>query len=497
MEREHLSLSRVVGLTSLSNTSFLSSPDGNIFYAAGCVCVVYNPQTNKQVKFFTVTKAISSMHLSEDGRFLAIGERGHLPCVTVWDVKKQKQIRCYSGHEHGIGAVRFSPNGKYLVTIGFRHDKQMMLYEWDIDRLICVERMEKKVNAVSFHSSGDFFVTCGDRHLKWWYLVSSDTADGSAVSGLNGRPASILKAQEDCNFVDVACCRSNVGGGEICNVYCTTSSGMLCLVHEKRLMEKWVQLDSTSSYCLTLTSSFVIVGGTSGDAFVFNPVTLEFIATLPHPAPLSFPFPGENKTDLEFASCFGLCFIPTTTCVAAMYDDRSIFIWDISDILNPVKFKSFVFHKACIWDVVFIEQSARNDSLKALLADEPAPISTSGSEFDKRGTFPPGTFATCGADNTICLWNLDPKNQRQSKWKSPYSRDLLHCFQLDGNRMSDRDKDRLSFPDIELPDRQQVEYYYLVVSLSSTCIERLLQPYLLLLPGKLYRSCFSCSSQWQ
>ena len=469
MEPEHLSLNRVIGLTSLSNASFIASPDGCILYAAGCVCILYNPKTNKQVGFFTVTRAISCIHLSNDGKYLAIGERGHLPCVTVWEVKKQKQLRSYAGHEHGISSVQFSPNGKYLVSIGFKHDKQMMLHEWEIDRLVCIEKMENKVNALSFHASGDFFVTCGDRHLKWWYFVFNDSDDKTSVSGLNGRPASILKAQQDSNFIDVKCCPKDAGGGETSNIFCTTSSGMLCLIHEKRLMDKWVQLDSSASYCLTLTPSFVIVGGTSGDVFVFNPSSLEFITTLPRAAPLSSS-PGNSsssssKSDLNFAACYGITAIPLTTCVAVMYADRSIFIWDIADIHNPIKYKSFVFHKACIWDLVFIEQSAKNESVQDLITNDPDSHSSISSAQDNRHRLPSGTFATCGADNSICLWNLDPKMQRKSKWKSSYSRDLLHSFQLDEGCPSSSSMSETQGgggnsnpPDIELPDRQQVLY---------------------------------------
>jgi mitogen-activated protein kinase binding protein 1 len=480
MELEHLTLNRVIGLTSLSNSSFIASPDGNVLYAAGCVCILYNPQSNKQVGFFTVSRAISCMHLSGDGKYLAIGERGHLPCVTVWDVKKQTQIRSYTGHEHGISSVQFSPKGKYLVSIGFKHDKQMMLHEWDIDRLVCVEKMENKVNALSFHASGDFFVTCGDRHLKWWYLVCNDADDKASVTGLNGRPASILKAQQDSNFIDVVCCTNNTGGGETSNIFCTTSSGMLCLIHEKRLMDKWVQLDSSASYCLTLTPSFVIVGGTSGDIFVFNPSSLEFITTLPRAVPLSSP--GQNGAasnggGLEFAACYGITSIPTTTGVAAMYADRSIFIWDVADIHNPIKFKSFVFHKACIWDLVFIEQSAKNESVQDLIADEPDTNSLPTSAHESKSTLcnlPSGTFATCGADNSVCLWNIDPKMQRKSKWKSLYSRDLLHCFQLDGSSAGSRERETPDDapPDIELPDRQQVRLqinYYCNTYICCTC----------------------------
>lgn len=474
---EHLTLNRVIGLTSLSNASFISSPDGNILYAAGCVCVLYNPQTNKQIGYFTVARAVSCMYFSADGKYLAIGERGHLPCVTVWNVKTQQEVRSYTGHEHGISSVRFSPNGKYLVSIGFKHDGKMMLREWETDRLVCVEKMENKVNALCFHASGDFFVTCGDRHLKWWYFVCNDSYDKATVTGLNGRPASILKAQQDSNFVDVACCTKTTGDGDTSAIFCTTSSGMLCLIHEKRLMDKWVQLDSSASYCLALTPSFVIVGATSGDVFVFNPTSLEFVTTLPHSAPLGSSgkvIKGSGSESLEFAACYGITAIPRTTCVAALYADRSVFIWDIADIHNPIKFKSFVFHKACIWDLVFIEQTARNESVNGggALSDDPGSHSSSHAH-DSQPRLPPGTFATCGADNSVCLWNLDPKMQRKSKWRSTHSRDLLHCFHLDGSGHGGSDRECVDGgpPDIELPDKQQVRSSIVLLVVTEISVD--------------------------
>jgi len=454
---DSLTLTRVIGQTSLGNATFCSASPGYVAYAAGCVVVLYNPQTNKQLGFFRVSRAVSCLSFSHDGKFIAIGERGRQPCVSVWETSTFSQLISFTGHQHGVAHVMFSPNGLYLVSVGFKHDKQLLLWEWASERLICTHKIENKVNAISFHSSGNFFVTCGDRHLKWWYLITDNTPNSEhIVTGINGRPASILETQRNSNFVDVLCPTGQHDSALRSNVYCTTSTGLLCLVHESRLMDKWVQLDSPASFCLALTSSLLLVGCTNGRIYAFSPVSLEYIATLPLPGPLcngtsegSIQSPRSSGTSstskLQYPACYGLCAVPLTSYVAASYADRSIFIWDVSDVLNVARYRSFVFHRSCIWDLQFVEASSS------------LPTSVSSEDISDPLPLPQGTFITCGADNTVHVWNIDPKLQRKSKFRSSYSRDLLHSFYLDAGDVdiSASVDYSSSAPDTELPDRQQ------------------------------------------
>ena len=455
----NLKLSRVIGQTALSNSTIAATASGCVVYAAGCVATVYNPQSNKQVAFFNVSRAISSLCVSDDGRFVALGERGHQPCITVWECATQKQIACLTGHQHGIGSMKFSHDGHYLVSLGFQHDKQLILWHWQDCEMICTHKIENKVHAISFHPSGNFFVTCGDRHLKWWYFVKENGPSGSTpkVVGINGRPASILETQKDSVFVDIACAPPTADRALQSSIYTTTSTGMLCLVHESRLMDKWVQLDNAHSYCLCLTTSLLLVGSSNGKVFIFSPSSLEYLSTLPMPFPLSSSIDVTDFT--SYPACYGVCSIPSTSYVWCVYADRSMFFWDILDVLSPAKLRSLVFHRACIWDIQFIEATG----------------STTEAELPEADSLPlaQGTFATCGADNCIHFWNTDPKQQRKSKWKSRLSRDILHTLDLGtgsgalatgdgrtrgGNTAMPSDLST-AVPDVELPDRQQVRVH--------------------------------------
>jgi WD40 repeat protein len=149
-----------------------------------------------------------------------------------------------------------------------------------------------------------------------------------------------------------------------------------------------------------------MVGCADGVIRVFQAEKLYYQATLP--LPLSYL---NQETSDSYAACLALTTVSgthTAPCpkVASVYADHSMFVWDITDIQNVVKYRSFVYHRACIWDVQFIST-----------ADNPI--------------FGPGTFVTCSADNSIRVWNTDPKSQRMSRWRSMYSKEMLHAIEIE------------------------------------------------------------------
>jgi mitogen-activated protein kinase binding protein 1 len=216
-----LSLSRVLGLTvthgralasvaphALDDFTLSLSPHSprrsdTVYYAAGSVVVAFDQATNKQTGFFASTgKPVASLALSPNGRFLAIGERGHLPCILVYDLHQRERQTAtptaspvavavlQQSHKHGVGCLAFSPCGKYLVSVGFKHDKQLCLWDWAAERQLSTQRLTNKVYSLCFSTCGKFFVTAGEKHLKWWLVT--EVLDGEAV-GLEGKPASIVE----------------------------------------------------------------------------------------------------------------------------------------------------------------------------------------------------------------------------------------------------------------------------------------------------------------
>ena len=411
-----LKLEKVLGVTTLSNASTATGPNGvDTYYAAGSVVVCYNTEENRQTAFYKATKAVSCLTVSADGRYLAAGERGHAPNILVWDLASGEKVSTIPGsHKHGVGCLAFSRDSRYLVSAGFRHDRQLVVWDWEALKKVSVHKIGNKVNSVQFHSSGAYFVTCGDRHLKWWYLTYSDREQGLIVDVV-GKPASILENHKNAVFMDV-----KISVGHV--VYCTTSTGLLCTFNETRYMDKWVQLESPSSYALVLVEqsspssssssnnkdqSLILVGCAEGLIRAFSARSLHYLATLP------LPVPSVGYTD-RYPACLAMSamnILPSKTAATSVrssplqpqvgrqnhtltviYADHSLFTWNISDIHAVTRLRQFSYHSACVWDAHFITTPPDADPSDAL--------------------FPSGTFVTCSADNTIRLWNTDPKTQR-------------------------------------------------------------------------------------
>ena len=259
------------------------------------------------------------------------------------------------GHKHGIGCLTFSPDSNFIVSCGFKYDKQLLVWDWKNNRQrsdrnevvniiptitepICAGRLANKVHAIDYHESGKYFVTCGDRHLKFWNLEV--TSDGTYSVG--GKPGSITEALKDGIFMDVIC-----GTGPVSNtVFCTTSNGILCAFHESRLMDKWLQLESASSYALTLFSKgnapgLLVVGCADGIIRAFDPSSLTYLTTLPLPQALR-----PHEAELYYPACYGVRMVAGTTKapapkLCALYADRSMLVWDIHDVENVVQYRSF------------------------------------------------------------------------------------------------------------------------------------------------------------
>lgn len=172
--KSKLTLERVLGITSLTNASVATNPaKKEIAYAAGCIVVVYNLRRHRQMRYFRAGKAISCIAFSPDGKYLAVGERGHLPSINVWNVESGNLVTELKGHKYGVACVAFGHNGRLLVSVGFQYDHH--LYAWDflhkggsvVGKQVAYSKISQKVHSIGFSGSDqNYFVTVGDRHVK-------------------------------------------------------------------------------------------------------------------------------------------------------------------------------------------------------------------------------------------------------------------------------------------------------------------------------------------
>uniref|UniRef100_A0A8C7QLG5 MABP1/WDR62 first WD40 domain-containing protein n=1 Tax=Oncorhynchus mykiss TaxID=8022 RepID=A0A8C7QLG5_ONCMY len=290
-----VTLERVLGITASGNSGLACDPhSGLVAYPAGCVVVLLNPKKNRQHHILnTSRKTITALSFSSDGKYLVTGESGHLPAVRVWEVCEFRQVAELQEHKYGVSCVAFSPNSKYIVSVGYQHDMMVHVWAWKKNTIIAANKVSSKVTAVSFSEDSSYFVTAGNRHVKFWYLDHSKSIEASAPVPLLGR-SGLLGELRNNFFCDVACGR----GSKAESTFCITTSGLLCEFNPKRMLDKWVDLRTSVARALCVSEELIFCGCADGMVRAFSPADLGFICTLPRPHHL-----GTDVSSITQARC--------------------------------------------------------------------------------------------------------------------------------------------------------------------------------------------------
>uniref|UniRef100_A0A672NFF0 WD repeat domain 62 n=1 Tax=Sinocyclocheilus grahami TaxID=75366 RepID=A0A672NFF0_SINGR len=357
-------LEKVLGITVSSSSALTCEPNtGLVAYPAGCVIVILSPKKNKQTHIFnTSRKTFSALAFSQNGKYLVTGESGHMPCVRVWDVVERTQVAEVQCHKYGVACVSFSPNGSYIVSVGYQHDRTVSVWEW-------------KVGTASFSSRS----ICED-HL-WltiicvtdWLLQVNSTVPLIGRSGLLGE-------HQNSQFCGLACGRGSMSS----STYCITHTGLLCQFNSNRQLDSWVDLKASNTLCPSFIT-FVFCGCADGTVHVFSPQDLCYINTLHRPHCLGVDVsqgtqPGHlfgANPEAQYPDTLALTFDPVTSHLTCVYNDHSVYVWDVRDIQNVGKVYSALYHSGCVWSVETYPE----------LEDSSA------------ACFSPSSFLTCSSDN--------------------------------------------------------------------------------------------------
>ncbi|XP_055635458.1 uncharacterized protein LOC129775144 isoform X2 [Toxorhynchites rutilus septentrionalis] len=420
-----IKLKKILGLTVCSNAGLdVSSTTGVLAYPAGCTVVLFNSKKLTQSFLLnTAKKAITAVAYSQCGRYLATGECGHNPSIKVWELDVNGNasyengaagsiVAEFSGHKYAVSCVAFSPTGKYLVSVGSQHDNIVNVFDWKANLKIASNKVSAKVVAVSFSEDGNYFVTVGNRHVKYWYLEGSRKYKEPIP--LMGRSA-ILGELRNNDFCAVSC-----GKGEMADsTYAITRNGHLVEFNARRLLDKWVMCRTNVANCMVTSTKYILVGCAEAIVRVFNAETLEYITTLPRTHFLGVDVAqGIHINHMmaapqhaKYPDTIAIVYDENRSKVTCVYNDHSLYIWDLRDIRRVGKSHSFLYHSACIWGVETVPFSY----LKHNISD----------------TLPSDSFLTCSSDDTIRVWDIDNCESNELYRKNIYSKELMKVIYID------------------------------------------------------------------
>ncbi|PNF17421.1 hypothetical protein B7P43_G02967 [Cryptotermes secundus] len=122
-----------------------------------------------------------------------------------------------------------------------------------------------------------------------------------------------------------------------------------------------------------------------------------------------------HPNNAKYPDVIALAFDQRNLKLTCVYNDHSLYVWDVQNIKRVGKSHSFLFHSACIWGVEMFP-----------------PVEHEGGSA--LPMMPPGSLVTCSSDDTIRVWNLEsnlpPDNDTLYK-RNIYSNELLKVLYVD------------------------------------------------------------------
>ena len=362
--------------------------------------VLVKPAANQQAAYLTTpnSRPVGCVSFSPNGKFLAAGEVGHQPSVIVWELATQKVVaELRGGHKAEVASLCWAQSGKHLASVGVEGDGTLCVWSWRTSALVASKTLSSRVCSVTSLADGSF-VTSGHRHLKFWNLRKPSSGSKVTATQLDGRSA-VLGVERDSTYTSVCGGRSQADKAD---TYGVSARGLLCLFNAEHTIERYVNVkpgggEQGRAYGVATCSRCVAVGCSDGVVRLFAPKTLQYIATLPKPAACSRQNDSTVDQDLSvsYDEATHAEVFPDAVCISVsedgnklsvIYSDHSLYVWDIADTSNIGKYRSYLSHAGCVWDVACMPAAA--------------------------GTMPAGTFVTSSADSTVRFWNIDTAGKR-------------------------------------------------------------------------------------
>ncbi|KFQ55772.1 Mitogen-activated protein kinase-binding protein 1, partial [Nestor notabilis] len=153
-----------------------------------------------------------------------------------------------------------------------------------------------------------------------------------------------------------------------------------------------------------------------------------------------------GMADAKYPDTIALTFDPTNQWLSCVYNDHSLYVWDVKDPKKVGKVYSALYHSSCVWNIEMYPEVKDNN----------------------QSCLPPGSFITCSSDNTIRLWNTESSNiHGTALHRNILSNDLMKIIYVDDNTQVLLDTDYNSEGSADKADAQVMDTK---VGIRTVCV---------------------------
>uniref|UniRef100_A0A9J7XT27 Cilia- and flagella-associated protein 52 n=2 Tax=Cyprinus carpio TaxID=7962 RepID=A0A9J7XT27_CYPCA len=140
-EVPQIALEAVIGFNGHVFSGLKVHPDKeHIIYPLGCTVIIKSLRSGKQTFLHGHTNNVSCISVSKSGRYIASGQvtfMGFKADIIIWDYEKKEIYARLVLHKARVEDLSFSPNDKYLVSLGGQDDGSIVVWNIESKEAIC------------------------------------------------------------------------------------------------------------------------------------------------------------------------------------------------------------------------------------------------------------------------------------------------------------------------------------------------------------------------
>lgn len=136
----------------------------------GNFAVVMHPVTRQQRYYRHHYSKVTAMAINKEYELIASGDQGRLPKIHIWEYETLTPRCVLQGfHRKGIAHLKFSANGRYLLSVGQDAFHSLAIYDWQKEEILTTTpTFVAKCFDVDFNPNATQVVQIGNEIIRFW-----------------------------------------------------------------------------------------------------------------------------------------------------------------------------------------------------------------------------------------------------------------------------------------------------------------------------------------
>jgi len=175
------------------NQSICLVGEDQILYLAAMVIVIMDLKSRSQRFFRKHEHDVTCYALHPTGEMVASADCGQTGKILVWSVQDMTVVSMVSTlPKQSASSLCFSQDASLLFCTMDNHENSLLALEWESGKKAAIEKGgPNQVLAMATHPDGKVLVTCGYKHIRFWTLEKGQMYSTSGSFGA-GKPQTMI-----------------------------------------------------------------------------------------------------------------------------------------------------------------------------------------------------------------------------------------------------------------------------------------------------------------